>query len=138
MALANRGPLTDFEIADFTGWQQTSIGKRRGECAKAGLVIDTGKRRASPSGSSAIVWESRLRAVRSLLPTPPCSRVIITTPGQSCRPSLPAFSATNRDTGTILSRLLGGRRQWQATGSNLETGTPFDSRKSSESLKCEV
>jgi DNA-binding transcriptional ArsR family regulator len=48
--------LTDFELADRTGLQQTSIGKRRGELRDAGLVRDSGQRRPSPSGSAAIVW----------------------------------------------------------------------------------
>ena len=48
--------LTDFELADLTGVQQTSIGKRRGELRDAGLVYDTGTRRPSPSGSQAVVW----------------------------------------------------------------------------------
>lgn len=30
--LLTKGPLTDFELADVTHLQQTSIGKRRGEC----------------------------------------------------------------------------------------------------------
>lgn len=55
--LSERGPRTDFELAEITGWQQTSIGKRRGECAAAGLVEKTEQRRPSPSGSSAIVWK---------------------------------------------------------------------------------
>lgn len=61
--LAKLGAKTDFELADSTGWQQTSIGKRRGECVAAGLVqvsID-GKgaviKRQTPSGSLARVWE---------------------------------------------------------------------------------
>lgn len=49
--------LTDFDLAAITGKAQTSIGKRRGELAKAGLVIATTERRASPSGSPAIVWK---------------------------------------------------------------------------------
>ena len=32
------GPMTDFGLARHTGLQQTSIGKRRGECVTAGLV----------------------------------------------------------------------------------------------------
>lgn len=48
--------LTDFEIATLIGRQQTSAGKRRGELRDAGLVYDTGRRRAAPSGSLAIVW----------------------------------------------------------------------------------
>lgn len=60
-ALALR-PATDFELADSTGWQQTSIGKRRGECVALGWVEaftapdGTKCKRPSPSGSPAIVW----------------------------------------------------------------------------------
>jgi hypothetical protein len=56
------GGLTDFDLAALTGWQQTSIGKRRGECVAAGLVRvlkrDDGniQKRAAPSGSMASVW----------------------------------------------------------------------------------
>jgi hypothetical protein len=49
--------LTDFELADWTGRQQTSIGKRRGELRDAGYVEDSGKRRPAPSGAPAIVWQ---------------------------------------------------------------------------------
>ena len=52
----HRAGLTDFELATLAGWQQTSIGKRRGELRDLGLVIDSGLRRPSPSGSKAIVW----------------------------------------------------------------------------------
>ena len=52
--------LTDFELAKVTGVQQTSIGVRRKELVRAGLVEATAMRRESPSGSAAIVW----RAVR--------------------------------------------------------------------------
>lgn len=56
------GALTDFELADATGWQQTSIGKRRGECAQAGwvsVVMANGAKltRPAPSGSAALVWQ---------------------------------------------------------------------------------
>lgn len=60
-ALAVR-PATDFELAEVTGWQQTSIGKRRGECVALGWVEaftapdGTKCKRPSPSGSPAIVW----------------------------------------------------------------------------------
>lgn len=60
-ALALR-PATDFELAEATGWQQTSIGKRRGECVALGWVEaftapdGTKCKRPSPSGSPAIVW----------------------------------------------------------------------------------
>ena len=48
--------LTDFELADRLGLQQTSAGKRRGELRDAGLVVDSGRKRPAPSGSAAIVW----------------------------------------------------------------------------------
>ena len=56
-------PLTDFELAEATGIQQTSIGKRRGECAAHGLVEKAldGRgeevRRPTPTGSGALVWQ---------------------------------------------------------------------------------
>lgn len=46
------GGLTDFELAEKLGGQQTSLGKRRKEIG----AIDTGIRRPSPSGCKAIVW----------------------------------------------------------------------------------
>jgi hypothetical protein len=52
------GGLTDFELAEITGFQQTSIGKRRGELRDAGLVVNSGRRRRTPSGSEAIVWKA--------------------------------------------------------------------------------
>lgn len=55
-ALARRGPLTDFELADITGWQQTSIGRRRKQLVDRGLVVQTEARRRTPSGATAAVW----------------------------------------------------------------------------------
>lgn len=56
-------------LLDVTGRQQTSVGKRRCELVRAGLAADTGQRRASPSGSPAIVWaltiEGRQKAAAS-------------------------------------------------------------------------
>lgn len=57
---AHPAGLTDFELAELTGLQQNSVGKRRGELRDAGLVEDSGERRPSTTGSPAIVW----RAVR--------------------------------------------------------------------------
>jgi hypothetical protein len=51
--------LTDFELAAVTRLQQTSIGKRRGELVRLGLVVSTGTTRPAPSGSPAIVWRVR-------------------------------------------------------------------------------
>jgi DNA-binding transcriptional ArsR family regulator len=50
--------LTDFELAELTGLQQNSVGKRRGELRDAGLVEDTGRRRPSLTGAPAIVWRA--------------------------------------------------------------------------------
>jgi hypothetical protein len=56
-------PMTDFELAAELNRQQTSCGKRRGECRDHGLVqiaLDgRGEevKRPAPSGSMALVWE---------------------------------------------------------------------------------
>lgn len=60
--LIERGPLTDFQLAEASGKIQTSIGVRRHECQFAGLVeraLDghgEDVRRPSPSGSPSLVW----------------------------------------------------------------------------------
>ena len=61
-AFSEHGPMTDYELAEKTGLQQNSIGKRRKDCQDIGLVdffmIDGEKeRRKTPSGSSAYVWQ---------------------------------------------------------------------------------
>jgi len=61
-ALSGHGPMTDYELAEKTGLQQNSIGKRRKDCQDIGLVdffmLDGEKeRRKTPSGSSAYVWQ---------------------------------------------------------------------------------
>jgi hypothetical protein len=48
--------LTDEELAFRTGFRINSANKRRGELMKAGLVVDSGRRRLTTSGSEAIVW----------------------------------------------------------------------------------
>lgn len=48
--------LTDFELGNIMGRQQTSAGKRRGELRDLGLIEATAMRRNAPSGSPAIVW----------------------------------------------------------------------------------
>lgn len=55
-ALAEHGPLTDFEHEAINGLQQTSAGKRRLELLRRGLVEYAGARRESPTGSPARVW----------------------------------------------------------------------------------
>lgn len=54
--LAERGPLTDFELAALTGRKQTSIGVRRGELVKAGLVREYDRTGISDTGSPCIRW----------------------------------------------------------------------------------
>jgi len=49
--------LTDFELAELMGRQQTSAGKRRGELVALGYIADSGRRRPAPSGARAIVWQ---------------------------------------------------------------------------------
>lgn len=55
--------MTDFELAEASGLQQNSIGKRRGECRDAGWVQiardgrGTEVRRPSTTQSPALVWE---------------------------------------------------------------------------------
>ncbi len=51
--------LTDFELAEQVGRQQTSAGVRRHELVKAGLVEATAETRPSPSGTAARVWRIR-------------------------------------------------------------------------------
>ena len=64
--------LTDFELAAMTRKQQTSIGKRRGELTRAGLVEvalnENGKpvKRHAPSGALALVWRPTVAAIEYL------------------------------------------------------------------------
>jgi|SRR5882672_384778 len=57
--------LTDFELADRMGRQQTSAGKRRGELRDLGLIEETDLRRRSPSLTPAIVWRISLRGLET-------------------------------------------------------------------------
>ena len=56
--LVHAGPdgLTDFELAAMSGKAQTSIGVRRKELCRMGLVEGTTRTRPAPSGSPAAVW----------------------------------------------------------------------------------
>jgi len=62
LSCLSRRDMTDYELATETGFQQNSIGKRRGECMAVGYVtakLDTNNqpiKRPAPSGSKAIVW----------------------------------------------------------------------------------
>lgn len=56
LAVAGSDGLTDFELAERTERKQTSIGVRRGELVKAGLVVATDEVRPSDTQSDALVW----------------------------------------------------------------------------------
>ena len=71
--------LSDFDLADLTGVQQTSIGKRRGELVAVGYIArvynedGSGLTRPSPSGTPAAVWaitSAGLRAYAEGTPIP--------------------------------------------------------------------
>lgn len=50
--------LTDFELAERSGIQPTSIGKRRKELVELGFVEYAGFNRPSPTGVAAMVWRT--------------------------------------------------------------------------------
>jgi hypothetical protein len=58
LVLAGDEGLTDFELAVWVNSNQNSIGVRRGELVKVGLVEATDKRRPSPTNSPTIVWRA--------------------------------------------------------------------------------
>jgi hypothetical protein len=55
-AINQLGNATDFEIDDHIGILRTSAAKRRQELTEAGLVVDSGRRRQTDTGTFAIVW----------------------------------------------------------------------------------
>lgn len=57
-ALAEAGDtgLCDHELERVTGLQHTTASARRRELVIKGLVVETGARRATPSGRSAKAW----------------------------------------------------------------------------------
>lgn len=63
LRLIKEKPMTDYDLADATGMQQNSIGKRRCDLFKAGFVEPetsaTGEnvKRPSPSGTPCISWK---------------------------------------------------------------------------------
>lgn len=54
-ALAEIGPATDYEVAAYLGWIRDSVGPRRDELVKHGLVVAAGIG-TSPSGNPATRW----------------------------------------------------------------------------------
>lgn len=53
---AGRDGLMDWQVQMLTGWPLNSINKRRGELRDQGLVVDSGRRGKTPTGSEAIIW----------------------------------------------------------------------------------
>ncbi len=49
------GPATDYEVAEHLGWIRDSVGPRRHELVKAGVIVSVGIGR-SPSGIRATLW----------------------------------------------------------------------------------
>ena len=47
---------TDYETGEKLCILRTSAGKRRKELCEAGLIVDSGSRRPTDTGSTAIVW----------------------------------------------------------------------------------
>lgn len=56
LAAAGDHGMIDHDHEAVNGLKQDTAGKRRGELAAAGLVVDSGQRRKTPRGSKAIVW----------------------------------------------------------------------------------
>lgn len=54
--LADHGPLSDFDLAQLSGFKQTSIGKRRGELRDLGLVERHDRNAVSDTGAPCIRW----------------------------------------------------------------------------------
>ncbi|HXI23108.1 MAG TPA: hypothetical protein VNG71_04465 [Pyrinomonadaceae bacterium] len=50
---------TDWEISEELGILRTSAGKRRHELVALGLVENSGQRRETDTGSTAIVWRAK-------------------------------------------------------------------------------
>ena len=61
LMLQRKGPrgATDWEISEELGILRTSAGKRRHELVALGLVENSGQRRETDTGSTAIVWRAK-------------------------------------------------------------------------------
>ena len=58
-ALTEHGKGSDFDLEKWTGVIATSIGVRRGELVKMGVVEDSGERGTNDRGSKVILWRLR-------------------------------------------------------------------------------
>lgn len=64
-ALQRLGTATDYELATATGILRSSAAKRRQELQNLGYVIETPQRRATDTGTMAIVWRCSFSSVYS-------------------------------------------------------------------------
>jgi hypothetical protein len=64
-ALQRLGTATDYELATATGILRSSAAKRRQELQTLGHVIETPQRRATDTGTMAIVWRCSYSSVYS-------------------------------------------------------------------------
>jgi hypothetical protein len=55
-ALKQLGSATDYEISIHLGILRSSAAKRRQELSDQGFIVDTGQRRKTDTGTSAVVW----------------------------------------------------------------------------------
>lgn len=53
-----RNGMTDAELAAYLAMHPGSAAKRRGELTAAGMIVDSGLRRPTPSGCAATVWRA--------------------------------------------------------------------------------
>lgn len=59
LELLHQGDATDDELAQLLPAEHTgSVSKRRCDLVRAGLVVDTGKRRPTRRGAQAVVWDA--------------------------------------------------------------------------------
>lgn len=56
IALSDGDGLSDYELHKILGGLLYTIAPRRGELLRSGWIVDSGKRRKTNSGSTAIVW----------------------------------------------------------------------------------
>ena len=54
--LSREGPHTADEIDAAIGWRPTTAGRRTGELARNGRIVDSGVTRRTRSGRRAVVW----------------------------------------------------------------------------------
>jgi hypothetical protein len=56
--LRSDGPLTDYELSTRLGALRGTTAKRRLDAARLGLIVNSGERRPTDTGSTAIAWRA--------------------------------------------------------------------------------